>query len=132
MLSLIGTALATRRMQTLDILHYYVLCTLFPLPDYLDDQLNEFLELWMAYLDFKEFPDLIKYFTTIENGTILKEKCTTMENHTHQQFHVPYPTIFLRGHSQPNPTNVQYTNIVVKNFLHYCWPVSYPIQFLGH
>ena len=48
----------------------------------LSRQHGEFLELWMAYLDFEEFPNLIKYYTTIINGTILKEKYTTMENHT--------------------------------------------------
>ena len=31
---------------------------------------------------------------------------------------VPYPTELLSGHSQPNPTHVEYTNIVVKKFLH--------------
>ena len=35
MSSPIGTTLATRRMQTLETLHYYVLCTLIPLPGYL-------------------------------------------------------------------------------------------------
>ena len=64
MSSLIGTTLAKRRMQNLEILHYYVLSTLFPLLGYLDDQCSEFLESWMAYLDFGEFPDLIKSYTT--------------------------------------------------------------------
>ena len=38
MSSLIGTTLATRRMQNLETLHYYVFNTLFPLLGYLDDQ----------------------------------------------------------------------------------------------
>ena len=59
-----------------------MLSTLFQLPGYLDDQHGEFLESWMAYLDFREFPDVIKYYTTIGNGTQLKEELTTMENHT--------------------------------------------------
>ena len=58
-----------------------MLCTLFPLLGYPDDQNREFLESWMAYLDFKEFPDLIKYYTTIGNGTLLKEEYNTIENH---------------------------------------------------
>ena len=70
MSSQIGTTLATRRMQNLEIIHYYVLDTLFPLLGYLDDQHSEFLTSWMAYLDFKEFPFLIEYYTTIGNGTI--------------------------------------------------------------
>ena len=53
MSSLIGATLATRMMQNLETLHYYVLHTLFPLPGYLDDQHSEFLQSWMAYLDFK-------------------------------------------------------------------------------
>ena len=69
-------------MQNLENLHYYVLSTLFPLLGYLDNKCNEFLNSWIAYLDFKEFPNLIKYSTTIGNGTILKEEHTTIENCT--------------------------------------------------
>ena len=36
----------------------------------------------MAYLEFDEFPDLIKYSTTIGNGTLLKEEYTTFEEYT--------------------------------------------------
>ena len=57
-----------------------MLSTLFPLLGYLDDQCGEFLESWMAYLDFVEFPNLIEYCTNIGNGTLLKEEYTTMEN----------------------------------------------------
>ena len=60
MSSLIGTTLATRRMQNIETLHYYVLCTLFPLLGYPDDQHGEFLKSLMAYLDFAEFPNLIE------------------------------------------------------------------------
>ena len=56
-----------------------MLHTLFPIPDYLDNQCGEFLELWMACLDFWEFPDLIKYYTTIEKGTLLNEEYTNIE-----------------------------------------------------
>ena len=71
-----------RRMQKLENLHYYVLSTLFPLPVHLDDQHGEFLESWMAYLEFDEFPNLIKYYTTIVNGTLLKQKYTTIKECT--------------------------------------------------
>ena len=57
MSSQMGTTLANRRMQNLETLHYYLLDTLFPLPGYLDDQRGKFLESWMAYLDFEEFPN---------------------------------------------------------------------------
>ena len=63
--SQIGNTLAKRRMQKLENLHYYVLCTLFPLPVHLDDQCSEFLKSWMAFLEFDKFPDLIKYYTTV-------------------------------------------------------------------
>ena len=60
-------------MQKLENLHYYVLSTLFPLLVHLDDQCGEFLESWMAYLEFNEFPNLIEYYITIGSGTLLKE-----------------------------------------------------------
>ena len=60
-------------MQKLENLHYYVLSTLFPLPVHLDDQHSEFIKSWMAYQEFNEFPDLIEYYTTIGNSTLLKE-----------------------------------------------------------
>ena len=60
MSSQFGKTLAKRRMQKLETLHNYVLTTMFPLPGHLEDQCSEFLESWMAYLDFEEFPDLIE------------------------------------------------------------------------
>ena len=57
MSSQVGKSLATRMMQNLENLHYYVLSTLFPLPVHLDKQHSEFLKSWMAFLEFKEFPD---------------------------------------------------------------------------
>ena len=71
-----------KKDANLETLHYYVLSTLFPLLGYLDHQYGEFLKSWMAYLDFEEFPDLIEYYNTIGNGTLLKEEYTTMDNWT--------------------------------------------------
>ena len=34
----------------------------------------------MAYLDFEEITDFIEYYTTIGNGTLLKEAYITMAN----------------------------------------------------
>ena len=85
MSSQIGNTLAQRRTQKLENLHYHVLGTLFPLPvhlDHLDDQHGEFLESWMAYQEFDEFPDLIEYYTTIGNGTLLKKEYTTIKEST--------------------------------------------------
>ena len=48
--------------------------TLVPLLGYQDDQCGEFLEPWMANLEFEEIPKLIKYYTTIGNGILLKEE----------------------------------------------------------
>ena len=59
-----------------------MLSTLFPLLVHLDDQGGEFLESWMAYLEFDKLPDLIKYYTTIRNGTLLKEEYTTIKECT--------------------------------------------------
>ena len=42
--SRIGTTLATRRMQNLETLHYYVLHSQFPLVGYLDNQRGEILK----------------------------------------------------------------------------------------
>ena len=82
MSSQIGTTLAKRRMQNLETLHYYVSSTLFPLPGHLGDHCSEFLESWMAYLDFDEFLDLIEYHTTNGNGSLLKEEYTTIKKYT--------------------------------------------------
>ena len=82
MSSQIGNTLAKRRTQELEHLHYYVLGTLFSLPYHQDDQRGEFLESWMAYQEFDEFPDLIEYYTTIGNGTLLKDEYTTIKECT--------------------------------------------------
>ena len=82
MSSQIGNTLGKRRMQKLENLHYYVLSILFPLPAHLDDQHSEFLESWMAYLEFDKFPDLIEYYTTIGNGALLKKEYTTIKECT--------------------------------------------------
>ena len=82
MSSQIGNTLAKRRMQKLENIHYYVLSTLFPLPVHLDDQRSEFLDSWMAYQEFDEFPNLIEYYTTIGNGTLLKQEYTTIKECT--------------------------------------------------
>ena len=74
--------LAKRRTQKLENLHYYMLSTLVPLPVHLEDQHSEFLKCWMAYLEFNEFPNLINYYTTIGNRTLLKEKYTTIKQCT--------------------------------------------------
>ena len=79
MSSQIGNTLAKTRTQKLENLHYYVLGTLFPLLVHLDDQCGEFLESWIAYQELNEFPDLIEYYTTIGNGTLLKEEYTTIK-----------------------------------------------------
>ena len=82
MSSQIGKTLAKRRIQKQENLHYYVLSTLFPLLVHLDDQHGDFLESWITYLEFDEFPDLIKYYPTIGNGTLLKQKYTTIKECT--------------------------------------------------
>ena len=104
MSSLVGTTLATRRMQNLETLHYYVLSTLFPLPGYLDDKCGEFLKLWMAYLDFVEFPNLIEYCTTIGNNTLLKEDYITIENSTLLKdiYNLMYHTQLYLSEDTPN------------------------------
>ena len=82
MSSQIGNTQAKRTMQKLENLHYYVLSTLFTLLVHLDDQCSEFLESWMAYQEFNKFPNLIEYYTTIGNGTLLKEEYTTIKECT--------------------------------------------------
>ena len=52
---------------------------MLPLLGHLEDQHSEFLVSWIASLEFEEFPNLIEYYTTIENGTILKQKYTAIE-----------------------------------------------------
>ena len=36
----------------------------------------------MAYQEFDKFPDLIEYYTTIRNGTVLKEEYTAIKECT--------------------------------------------------
>ena len=99
-----------------------MLSTLFPLLGYLDDQCGEFLESWMAYIEFDKFPSLTEYYTSIGNGALLKEKYNTIKNFTllrTSKILCTIPTTFLGGHSQPNPTHIEYTTVMVENFLHY-------------
>ena len=81
-----------------------MLSTLFPLPVHLDDQCSEFLESWMAYLEFDKFPDLIKYCTTIGNVTLLKEKYTTINECTLLKDieHIMYATQLYFSDDTPN------------------------------
>ena len=89
----------------------------------------------MAYLDFEEFPDLIKYHTTIINGRLLKEEytaikeCTLLKDIKHFMYHTqPY---FLDN----TPNQILYimsTLLSWSKFLHYYWSISYPIQFPNH
>ena len=46
---------------------------------FVDDHHGKFLEIWMDYHGFRELPDLIEYYTTVGNGTLLKEEYTTLE-----------------------------------------------------
>ena len=80
-MSSLRTTLSERWTQDLETRHYYVLCTLFPLPGYLDDQHSEFLESWMAYLISQNFLTS-SCSTTIGKGALLKEEYTTIESHT--------------------------------------------------
>ena len=54
-----------------------MLCTLFLLLSYPDDQCSEFLQSW---IDFAEFPNLIKYYTSIGNSTLFKKEYNSIEN----------------------------------------------------
>ena len=56
-----------------------MLHALFSLLGYLDDQHGELLEICLNYHGFWELPNLIEY-TTIGNGTILKDMYTTSGN----------------------------------------------------
>ena len=69
-------------MQKLENLHYYVLGTLFPLLVHLGNQCGEFVKSWMAYQEFDEFSNLIKYYTTIGNVALLKEEYTIIKECT--------------------------------------------------
>ena len=91
---------------------------MFPLLSHLEDQCSEFLKSWMAYLDFKEIPNLIEYNTTIGQGTLLEEEyttikeCTILEDIEHFMYLTqPY---FLDN----TPNQILYIMSTVKNFLH--------------
>ena len=132
--SQIGETLATRRMQNLENLHYYVLSTLFPLPVHLEDQCGEFLKSWMAYLEFDEFPDLIKYYTTIGNGTLLNQKYTTIKECTLLKDieHFMYLTqLYFSGNTPNQILHIMSTLLSwSKKFLQYYWSISTLYNFL--
>ena len=132
----IGTTRAKRRVQNLGTLHYHVLSTLFPLLGSLDDQHSEFLKSWMAYLDFKEFPNLIKYYTTIGTSTILKEEYNTIKECTllKDTKYFMYLTQLYFSDNTPNQILHILSTLLLwmKNFLHHYSSISYPILFLGH
>ena len=136
MSSLIGTTLAQRRIQNLETLCYYVLSTLFPLPGYLDDQCSEFLESWIAYLDLGEFPNLIKYYSTIGNGTLFKEY-TTIENHTLLKNidNLMYPTQLNFSEDTPNQILHMLSTLILWSKLSAVLVASilpYTISWLSH
>ena len=58
----------------------------------------------MAYLEFDEFPDLIKYYTTFGIGTLLKEDYATIKECTVLKDieHFMYLTQSYFSHNTPN------------------------------
>ena len=124
MSSLIGTTLAKRRMQNLETLHYYVLCTLFLLLSYPDDQCSEFLQSW---IDFAEFPNLIKYYTSIGNSTLFKKEYNTIENCALLKDidNLMYQTQL--NFSDDTPNQILVHKYCGQNCLHYYQSLSYPI-----
>ena len=60
-------------MQTLETLHYYVLCMLYPFLGYLDDQCAEFLELWLDYYGFRNFQTLLSTTLLLEKIHYLRK-----------------------------------------------------------
>ena len=111
-----------------------MLLTLFPLLGYLDNQLSEFLKLWMAYLDLVEFPNLIEYYTTIGNGTILKEEYPTIQNCKllNDINDLLYLTQLYFSEDTPNQIlHILSTLILWLKTFYSIMPIFYPIQFLG-
>ena len=58
----------------------------------------------MAYLETKEFPNLIEYYTTIDYGTLIKEEYTTIKECTLLKDieNVMYPTQLYFLEDTPN------------------------------
>ena len=131
MSSQIGNILAKRRTQKLENLHYYVLGTLFPLPVHLDNQRSEFLESWMAYQEFDEFPDLIEYCTTIGNGTLLKEEYTTIKESTLLKDieHFLYLTQLYFSNHTPNQILHLMTTLILWSKTFYTTTGQYPTLY---
>ena len=136
MSSQIGKTLgvAKRRMQKLENLHYYVLSTLFPLPLHLDDQHVEFLESWISDLEFDEFPDLIEYYTTIGNGILLNEECTTFKQYTLLKDIEHFLNLTQSYFLDDTPNQILHIMstllLWLKTFyttIGYYWSISYPI-----
>ena len=97
----------------------------------LEDQCGEFLKSWIAYLEFKEFPNLIEYYTTIGNGTLLKQKYTTIKECTILKDIEHFMYLAQLYFSDNTPNQILHTTSTLlswlKIFKHYYWSISYPI-----
>ena len=119
-------------LQPLETLHCYVLHTRFPLPGYLDDQHSEFLKLWLGYHGFRELLNLIEYYNTIINCTILKDEYNTIKI-VHYLWTLTYDYLVyitqpkFREDTPNQILHVWSTLIMWSKILHYYRPISYPI-----
>ena len=97
----------------------------------LEDQCGEFLKSWIAYLEVKEFPNLIEYYTTIGNGTLLKQKYTTIKECTILKDIEHFMYLAQLYFSDNTPNQILHTMSTLlswlKIFKHYYWSISCPI-----
>ena len=123
MSSQIGNTLAKRRTQKLETLHYYVLSALFPLLVH--------LKSWMDYQEFNKFPNLIEYYTSIGNGTLLKEEYTTIKECTLLKDikHFLYLTQSYFSDNTPNQILHQMSTLILWSKAFYTTIGQYPTLY---
>ena len=99
----------------------------------------------MDSFGFREFPDLIKYYTTIGNCTQRKEDYTTMENHTLLKDIDNLVYLTQPNYSEDTPNQIPHmlstlilwskiTTLLLANILHYMisWPLHVKTYSIGN
>ena len=85
----------------------------------------------MAYQEFEEFPDLIKYYTTTGNGTLLTEEYTTIKENTLLKDieHFLYVTRWYFSNNTPNQILDLMTTLILWSKTFYTTIGQYPTLY---
>ena len=96
---------------------------------YMTNAVNSLSHGWLI-LKLEEFPILIKYYTNIDNGTLLKEEYTTIKEYTllKDVRNFMYLTQPYFMEDTPNQIiHILSTLLLWSKFLHYYWSIPNPL-----